>query len=48
MGSKLGGDWWELEEMFDEADWNEDGVLDIYEQDEVWLSLMEDDTEKAM
>ena len=39
---KLGADEWEAAEMWDEADWNEDGELDLWEQDDVWWGLMED------
>ena len=40
---KLGADEWEAGEMWDEADWDENGELDIWEQDEVWYGLMEDE-----
>ena len=48
LGTKLGGEWWELEEMFDDADWDGSGDLDIWEQDSVWNGLMMDNTEKAL
>ena len=39
---KLGAEDWEAAEMWDEADWNGDGELDLWEQDDVWWGLMED------
>ena len=40
---KLGAEDWEAAEMWDEADWNEDGLLDLWEQDDVWWGLMEEE-----
>ena len=42
FGMKLGGEEWELDEMWWEADKNDDGTLDLVEQDNIWWSLMEE------
>ena len=41
FGMKLGGEWCELDEMWWGADKNDDGTLDLGEQDNIWWSLME-------
>ena len=45
LGSKLGGDIWELDEMWNEADQDWNGHLDLSEQDSVWTALMEEEEE---
>ena len=43
FGTKLGGTEEEITELFYEHDWNGDGELDLFDQDNLWMSLMEED-----
>ena len=42
FGTKLGGTEEEITDLFYEHDWNGDGYLDLMDQDELWMTLMED------